>query len=294
MKQSKPLKDLLKDFKLREDYSSKKISDCLGYKRPSQNTPVSRSDGMLLFVNLAKKIEGDTERKNKLGNSLLSWVGQARHNSDQRIVDAAKQRKKIFLFCRHKRPQNYTYYGPINLVDYELHTGKEPSYFDFSIEEPGIEERSLKSITPDPDFLCTQRDTQGTVRVGQSRFRERVLKLWEEACSVTRLKNSKRLNLWASHIKPWRDCSNKERLDHYNGLLLMPNLERLFDSGFITFEKKSGKIIISSKLTLRQQKILCVHPKMKLWKVPPKSARYLEYHRENLFENWKATALRQP
>lgn len=285
------LKDLLQNFELREDYPSKEISDCLGYKSPrALQQPVSRSDGMLLLVTLAKKIP-NTKHKNKLGNSLLSWIGQASHSTDRRIVNASKQRKKIFLFCRHKYRQKFTYYGPINLVAHTLNKGEEPSYFDFSIGKPRMEERNLKSITPDSDPLYTQRDAQGTVRVGQGRFRNRVLELWEETCSVTRLKNSARLKLWASHIKPWRDCSKKERLDRYNGLLLAPNLERLFDSGLITFEKKSGKIIISRQLGLRQQKILCIRPNMKLRKVPRETRKYLEYHQHNLFENWKATAL---
>ena len=291
MKRSKSLKDALKNFQLREEYPSKEISDCLGYKGPrALQQPVSCSDGMLLLVTLTKNIS-NTERKNKLGNSLLSWIGQASHSTDQKIINANRQRKKIFLFCRHKRSQKFTYYGPINLVDCERNKGKEPSYFDFSIGDPGIEERPLKSTTSDSDLLCTQRDTRGTVRVGQGRFRKRVLELWEETCSVTRLKNSARLNLWASHIKPWRDCNNKERLDPYNGLLLAPNLERLFDSGLITFEKKSGKILISRRLGLRQQKILCIRPNMKLRKVPRETRKYLEYHRHNLFENWKAAAL---
>ncbi|MGQ7096730.1 HNH endonuclease, partial [Escherichia coli] len=28
--------------------------------------------------------------------------------------------------------------------------------------------------------------------------------------------------LVASHIKPWKDCNDKERIDFYNGLLLCP------------------------------------------------------------------------
>ena len=30
-----------------------------------------------------------------------------------------------------------------------------------------------------------------------------------------------------SHIKPWRDADNQERLDAYNGLLLLPNYDKL-------------------------------------------------------------------
>ena len=291
MTQPKLLKDLLKDFKPREEYFSKEIADCLDYKDTrALQRPVTRDDGIMLLVKLTKNIS-NTKRKNKLGNSLLSWVGQPSHRTDQDIVNTKKKGKYAFLFCRYKGGQKFTYYGPIKLIDHKLNKGKEPSYFKFKIEELNMAKRYLKATTPDSDPLCTQRDARGTVRVGQGRFREHVRELWEESCSVTHLKNSDRLNLWASHIKPWRDCSNKERLDRYNGLLLIPNLERLFDSGFITFEKESGKIIISNKLKPRQRQLLGVRPNMKLRKVPRETRKYLEYHRHNLFENWEATTL---
>ena len=39
--------------------------------------------------------------------------------------------------------------------------------------------------------------------------------------------------LVASHIKPWRVCDNKERIDTENGLLLSLSMDRLFDGGLI-------------------------------------------------------------
>jgi predicted restriction endonuclease len=51
----------------------------------------------------------------------------------------------------------------------------------------------------------------------------------------------------ASHIKPWRASDNTERLDTYNGLLLLPNLDKAFDLGFITFTER-GRIIVSNQL----------------------------------------------
>ncbi|ARF66915.1 hypothetical protein B7C51_02510 [Paenibacillus larvae subsp. pulvifaciens] len=54
--------------------------------------------------------------------------------------------------------------------------------------------------------------------------------------------------LIASHIKLWKYSTNIERLDKYNGLLLCPNHDKLFDQGLITFTDE-GKIIISSLLT---------------------------------------------
>jgi hypothetical protein len=48
----------------------------------------------------------------------------------------------------------------------------------------------------------------------------------------------------ASHCKPWRDSTNEERLNGENDLLLTPNIDYLFDRGFIGFED-NGKLIIS-------------------------------------------------
>jgi HNH endonuclease len=52
------------------------------------------------------------------------------------------------------------------------------------------------------------------------------------------------VHLIASHCKPWRDSTNKERLDGENGLLLTPGIHHLFDRGFVGFED-SGELIIS-------------------------------------------------
>ena len=53
--------------------------------------------------------------------------------------------------------------------------------------------------------------------------------------------------LVASHIKPWRDSNNQERLDKFNGLLLLANLDKAFDLGFISFAD-TGLVMISCQL----------------------------------------------
>jgi hypothetical protein len=72
----------------------------------------------------------------------------------------------------------------------------------------------------------TERDAIVKSRIGQNPFRDELLKYWKECaaygCQVTRA-------LRVSHIKPWRMCDNKERLDVYNGLLPTPNLDARFD-----------------------------------------------------------------
>jgi len=54
--------------------------------------------------------------------------------------------------------------------------------------------------------------------------------------------SDKRL-LRASHIKPWRESSNFERLDGANGIMLSPHVDALFDLGLMSFEDDGQALI---------------------------------------------------
>lgn len=111
-------------------------------------------------------------------------------------------------------------------------------------------------------------------RIGQQRFRENLLQYWE-GCSVTGC--SFQEALLASHIVPWSKASNKERLDTYNGLLLTPNLDRLFDSYLISFNQ-SGEILISKSINSKTMLQLGITPAMKLRKVEARHNHFLRQH----------------
>ncbi len=118
-------------------------------------------------------------------------------------------------------------------------------------------------------------------RIGQGQFRASLVQYWQ-GCSVTGCEQIELLR--ASHIKPWRDSSNTERLDVYNGLLLLPNLDACFDSGLISFDD-NGEIIISSKLSETTLKQLGINSSMKLLRVEPGHKVFLSYHRQNVFRS---------
>ncbi|QDV39293.1 HNH endonuclease [Tautonia plasticadhaerens] len=67
----------------------------------------------------------------------------------------------------------------------------------------------------------TERRALVLSRVGQGQFRDSLMSVWGGRCAVTGLDLP--VLLRASHIKPWRDSDNRERLDAYNGLLLSPS-----------------------------------------------------------------------
>lgn len=84
----------------------------------------------------------------------------------------------------------------------------------------------------------------------------------------------------ASHIKPWRKSNNYQRLDVYNGLLLIPNIDKLFDRGYISFSK-SGKIIFSDFLPSEDKRIFNLTQSLRLVHLEDGHLPYLQYHREH-------------
>lgn len=92
-----------------------------------------------------------------------------------------------------------------------------------------------------------------------------------------------RAHLRASHIKPWRDSTNHERLDGNNGLLLAPHVDHLFDRGLITFHV-DGRILISPQLEPDVLAAWGLTKKRSVGRFTAKQGRYLEYHRKEVFK----------
>lgn len=138
-------------------------------------------------------------------------------------------------------------------------------------------EKCLASKT-DPEKR-TEIETLIKARLGQGSFRQNVLEQYP-SCPLTGLDIQPLLI--ASHIKPWSVCNNNERLDPFNGLMLAPNINALFDKGLITFDT-DGTIKIHPSINPENQKRLGISPNMKL-KIRPKSKKYFEYHRNHVFQ----------
>ena len=97
------------------------------------------------------------------------------------------------------------------------------------------------------DIGPTEKQTLVNARRGQGLFRERVIAL-EGRCRVTGVELVDHLR--ASHIKPWKDSSDQEKLDGNNGLLLAPHIDHLFDQGYISFTDV-GDLIVSTQMPAR-------------------------------------------
>ncbi|CAI1935865.1 Uncharacterised protein [Serratia fonticola] len=78
------------------------------------------------------------------------------------------------------------------------------------------------------------KETIIQARVGHGPYREKLFKKWGGKCAVTGIALESILT--ASHIVSWSISNDKEKVDPYNGLPLIPNLDRLFDRGMISFD----------------------------------------------------------
>jgi hypothetical protein len=146
-----------------------------------------------------------------------------------------------------------------------------PGYVVYPAAPVGGTDRSLAEIGE------TERDALIQARLGQGRFRTDVIALWG-SCAVTGC--SMFSILMASHIVPWAKCeTNKERLDPFNGLLLTPNLDKLFDQGLISF-KNDGTVLLSKELGAEQRTALGVTERSRLRFVRPTMIPYLKRHRD--------------
>ncbi|MBC8727436.1 hypothetical protein F6X39_03460 [Paraburkholderia sp. UCT2] len=153
--------------------------------------------------------------------------------------------------------------------------------------EEASSERQLRSddemiaaIRRDPSIPETEKTQLIRARVGQGRFREAVRRI-EPKCRLTYVSHPDMLR--ASHIKPWRNATNSERLDGSNGLLLAPHVDHLFDGGWITFDE-TGKLITSPFLP---------EEALRLWNLPENvetgpfneaQIEYLRYHHVHVFK----------
>lgn len=133
----------------------------------------------------------------------------------------------------------------------------------------------------------TERQALLKSRIGQGEFREALLSYWK-SCAVTGVASEPMLR--ASHIKPWRLSSNTERLDRYNGLLLIPTLDHAFDKGFISFAD-DGRILVSGSLSNTDKQRLGISESMKLRAVTERHQKYLAFHRTHIFEQRTANPL---
>lgn len=142
------------------------------------------------------------------------------------------------------------------------------------------DDEMIAAIRRDPSIPETEKTQLIRARVGQGRFREAVRRI-ESRCRLTHVSHPDMLR--ASHIKPWRNATNLERLDGNNGLLLAPHVDHLFDGGWITFDE-TGKLIFSPFLPQEALRLWHLPENVETGPFNKAQIEYLRYHHMHVFK----------
>ena len=127
-----------------------------------------------------------------------------------------------------------------------------------------------------------KRQDISRARDGQGKYREQLLEQCR-FCPITMIADERLLI--ASHIKPWAASNDEEKIDPYNGYILSPLYDKLFDRGFITFtENRHIKLseFISPftwrQIGLKDDSFISSLP------MDEKRVEYLQFHHEAIFK----------
>ena len=130
---------------------------------------------------------------------------------------------------------------------------------------------------------ATEAERLVVERVGQGLFRGALLDYWQGKCCVTGLDVP--VLLRASHIRPWAHCeTDEQRLDVFNGLLLAPHLDALFDAGFMTVAD-DGTVMLAAALSIDQLQKLGLTRDLAVHGLRAEHLKYLGFHRRSVWRS---------
>lgn len=250
-----------------------------GFQAISRGVVTPRGSRYIILFVTRQKQESLTQYRDFINGDYLHWEGEAGHGSDERVAGAHERGEEIHLFYRDVHHTPFRYHGPLEIRHSRLREDV-PSEFIF---------RLVHDMSPEDDVQLHKQELAALpetdrwalikARLGQGDFRQRLLEEWG-GCAVTGIAAPELLR--ASHIKPWRMSSNDERLNRFNGLMLLPQYDHLFDRGYITFED-NGRIVPSPAIVTLPAPLLGIAMDARLRKVASEHLPYLEFHRHTVF-----------
>ena len=309
--------DPYQELKVGDKYSKKDLSTLLDQPNISLVREgiynLKNSNSSLFFVDLEKKgKESRFHFDDFFEGDFFHWDSQTtQHIESPKIQEIVNGNLIPHLFVRispkiKNVTQPFVYCGRLTYLSYEKGTSRpvhmiyqNVDYDDYTenddlmdiylwkpssigkttrskISNQGVISKKRKKNYKKPN--TTERKGLVTSRVGQGYYRQQIIEKWGGRCPITGI-NIQSI-LIASHIVPWSESSDDERLDVENGILLSPSYDALFDKHLISFEN-DGNIIISTKVSLDNKNKIGLSPEIKI-QVTDGMSPYLERHRKKL------------
>ena len=177
------------------------------------------------------------------------------------VHDSKRQALKDYAIIFHGEA-----YSPpqVAKIAHRFATGEEPEYMRVGLGTKTFELLENRGFCPIPmsekaknaldannvqrmtSPNCTEREGLIRSRVGQGYYRNKLIDKFKGRCAVTGCELQE--VLIASHIVPWAEADDFQRLDVNNGILLSPVYDALFDQRLISFSM-TGQIIFSDDVS---------------------------------------------
>jgi 5-methylcytosine-specific restriction protein A len=284
-------------FQINQVYRRREINEQYGGNRQSGISVSAKFPFVFIFSGQAGHQHGYKDQWEN--DDVFSYTGEGQignmqfKNGNLAIRDHLINGKRIFLFTAADIRSHVIFEGELTLIDFDFfiapdREGNIRTAIKFFLQRINSKkeyrvERDNSLIVPSVEKALatdkpnvTERTGLVTSRVGQGAYRKSILYRWDNRCAVTGYK--KKEILIASHILPWRESDNDQRLDVDNGILLSPIYDALFDKHLISFEN-NGKIILSNDLLSTNFNDIGVSGKERVTGFNDGNKHYLELHR---------------
>jgi putative restriction endonuclease len=250
-----------------------------GYEAISRGVFCPRGGGQIILFVTRIKQESLEQYNDYISGDYLFWEGEKGHGNDQRIANSPQSGEEVHLFYREIHHSPFEYKGLVSIVGSGFVPDRPTKFVFHLIHDLSAQDDVTTHETEVKNLPETERQSIIKARIGQGIFRQQLIEMWD-GCAVTNVRLPNVLR--ASHIKPWRFSTNSERLDPYNGLLLLPQYDQLFDKGLISFDE-SGEILRSPALDGIEPAKLGIDVKDRLRSLSSQHLEFLEYHRTEVF-----------
>lgn len=224
-------------------YRRKDIHELYGGNRQSGICPSAKMPYIFIFTGASGQQHGYKDEW--LNEDVFSYTGEGQIGDMQftkgnlALRDHLITSKRVFLF-EYVAKGTVTFFSELSFLDcdyFETHdtAGNVRIGIKFFFKRVGDskyiipdELKTSESFSePNESYLSqkpnlTERQGLITSRVGQGAYRKSILHRWSYKCAATDY-NDIRV-LIASHILPWKDAKDEQRLDVDNGILLSPDM----------------------------------------------------------------------
>lgn len=214
----------------------------------------------------------ETNTPQNISMLTVNSPSRVNHHSSlsERLSNEGFPRDKLFKIGRGL----YEIYSPEKHGIWRMY--KENGEYKI-MEHSGTLLYEIKKIEEDNGINETTRKALIDARIGQGNFRKQVIDIFKK-CPVTGVTMSDMLR--ASHIKPWSESNNTERLDPHNGIILSAHIDVLFDKGHISFSKKGKMLLKKDDVVEETIRALKIEANAQI-NFSEESKIYLEWHRDH-------------